>query len=212
MTLGWRRRCCAGGHRGGFRRRRRLPPRERGRPARSLFLHTGCGSPPLPSTARGTCRCGVLFHQAEGENRRPFRWTEGRAEWLGCAKPWGGRDARAPGGRQRVGDVVHFVALDGPLSSLFQPLGVPGGFIFYPLNRYCSALGENLFPLPDLWRIPLEPSPTPLWPFVVLRGPSWISFFEPSCPSWMPFMDSPSVVPGMATGPDPSEVSLLRPP
>ena len=34
----------------------------------------------------------------------------------------------------------------------------------------------NLFPLSDLWRIPLEPSPTPSWPFAVLRGPSWISF------------------------------------
>ena len=52
-----------------------------------------------------------------------------------------------------------FVALHGPLWSLFQPLGVP-----------------SRTPLPDLWRILLEPSPTPSWPFAVLRGPSWISF------------------------------------
>ena len=44
-----------------------------------------------------------------------------------------------------------------------------------------SALPGNPFPLPDLWQSPLEPPPTPSWPFAVLRGPSWISFC-PSCP------------------------------
>ena len=63
-------------------------------------------------------------------------------------------------------------------------------------HRSFSALGGSLFPLSDLWRIPLEPSPTPSCPFVVLRAPSWISFFEPLCPWWMPFMESPSVVSG----------------
>ena len=33
-----------------------------------------------------------------------------------------------------------------------------------------------LSPLGGPWRIPLEPPPTPSWPFAVLRGPSWISF------------------------------------
>ena len=41
----------------------------------------------------------------------------------------------------------------------------------------------NLSPLPDLWRIPVEPSPTPQWPFVLLRAPSWITLFLfPSVP------------------------------
>ncbi len=35
---------------------------------------------------------------------------------------------------------------------------------------------EILSPLGGPWRIPLEPPPTPSWPFAVLRGPSWISF------------------------------------
>ena len=54
-----------------------------------------------------------------------------------------------------------------------------------PLNRSFSALGGNLFCLPDLWRIPLELSPTPSWPFVVLSGPSWIPFFA--------FVDNPQL-------------------
>ena len=36
---------------------------------------------------------------------------------------------------------------------------------------------EILSPLPDHWRIPLKPSPTPWWPFVVLPAPSWITLF-----------------------------------
>ena len=48
----------------------------------------------------------------------------------------------------------------------------------------CCVCGKH-FPLHNLWRIPLEPSPTPSCPFVdnsfsprALRGsPSWISFF-----------------------------------
>ena len=35
---------------------------------------------------------------------------------------------------------------------------------------------EILSPLGDLWRSPLEPPPTPSWPFAVLRGPSWKCF------------------------------------
>ena len=33
-------------------------------------------------------------------------------------------------------------------------------------------------PLADPWRVPLDPSPTPWWPFVVLRVPSWITLFS----------------------------------
>ena len=36
--------------------------------------------------------------------------------------------------------------------------------------------GNPFSPLGDPWRIPLEPPPTPSWPFAVLRGPSWKSF------------------------------------
>ena len=47
---------------------------------------------------------------------------------------------------------------------------------FWPLNRSFSAFGGNLFCLPDPWRTPLNPPPTPSWPFVVLSGPSWTCF------------------------------------
>ncbi len=61
------------------------PTRERGRPARTFFLQTGCEPPPLPPTVRRTCRCGVLFPKANAENRRPLR--ESKAERTGRAAP-----------------------------------------------------------------------------------------------------------------------------
>ncbi len=45
---------------------------------------------------------------------------------------------------------------------------------------FAVFLCGNLFFPPDLWRNPLEPSPTPWWPFVVLRGPSWITLLLPN--------------------------------
>ena len=65
---------------------------------------------------------------------------------------------------------LSFVALHGPLSSLFQPLGVPSRT---PCPTFGGSLSSLLQPLSGPWRI--EP-PTPSWPFAVLRGPSWISF------------------------------------
>ena len=58
---------------------------------------------------------------------------------------------------------------------------------------------EILSPLGDPWRTPLEPPPTPSWPFAVLRGPSWksfclfVSFMDPFAsfvdrPSWKSFL------------------------
>ena len=68
--------------------------------------------------------------------------------------------------------------LGGSLSSLLQPLRGPSWISFY-------LFVEILSPLGDLWRIPLEPPPTPSWPFAVLRGNlfafSWKSF-PPSRP------------------------------
>ena len=72
-------------------------PRERGRPARTVSLQAGCESPPRPPTERRTGRYEVVFPKAEGENQRPFRGIEGRADGPGCARSLGGRDARAPG-------------------------------------------------------------------------------------------------------------------
>ena len=48
-----------------------------------------------------------------------------------------------------------------PFRVFSNPLESLRGLIYYLLNRYSNALRGNLFPLPDLWRIPLEPSPTP---------------------------------------------------
>ena len=48
-----------------------------------------------------------------------------------------------------------------PFRVFSNPLESLRGFIFCPLNRSFIALGGNLFSLPNLWRIPLEPSPTP---------------------------------------------------
>ena len=77
--------------------------------------------------------------------------------------------------------VENLSVLRGPSWTPFESFPTPwnpfADSSFCPLYRCFSALGGNLFSLPDLWRIPLEPSPTPSWPFVVLRGPSWISFF-----------------------------------
>ena len=91
--------------------------------------------------------------------------------------------------------------------SLLQPLSGPS-WSFVPLRGYRFSLSVFLRgpsrtpfesfptpwspfadPLPDLWQAPLELSPTPSWPFAVLRGPSWISFcpfleiFSP-CPTF----------------------------
>ena len=76
-----------------------------------------------------------------------------------------------------------------PFRVFSNPLESLRGFIFCPLNRSFIALGGNLFSLPDLWRIPLEFSPTPSWPFVVLRGPSRTPFESFPIP-WNPFADS----------------------
>ena len=48
-----------------------------------------------------------------------------------------------------------------PFRVFSNPLESLRGFIFCPLNRSFVALGGNLFSLPNLWRIPLEFSPTP---------------------------------------------------
>ena len=47
----------------------------------------------------------------------------------------------------------------------------------WPFVEIFLPFPGNLFPLPDHWRIPLKPSPTPWWPFVVLPAPSWITLF-----------------------------------
>ena len=77
--------------------------------------------------------------------------------------------------------VENLSVLRGPSRIPFESFPTPwnpfADSSFCPLNRSFIALGGNLFSLPNLWRIPLEFSPTPSWPFVVLRGPSWISFF-----------------------------------
>ena len=55
--------------------------------------------------------------------------------------------------------------LRGPSRTPFESFPTPwspcADYSFTPLNRYFSAVRGNLFPLPDLGRIPLEPSPTP---------------------------------------------------
>ena len=66
----------------------------------------------------------------------------------------------------------------GPLSIPLQPLRAPSSF-FVSLRGNLFAFSpfvDIFFPLSDLRRPPLDPPPTPSWPFVVLRGPSWISF------------------------------------
>ena len=77
--------------------------------------------------------------------------------------------------------VENLSVLRGPSWTPFESFPTPwdpfADSSFCPLNRSSSALGGNLFSPPNLWRIPLEFSPTPSWPFVVLRGPSWISSF-----------------------------------
>ena len=87
--------------------------------------------------------------------------------------------------------VENLSVLGGPSWTPFESFPTPwnpfADSSFCPLNRYFSALGGNLFSLPNLWRIPLELSPTPSWPFVVLRAPSWISFF-------LAFVDNSSIV------------------
>ena len=79
--------------------------------------------------------------------------------------------------------VENLSVLRGPSWTPFESFPTPwdpfADSSFCSLNRSFSALGGNLFSLPNLWPIPLELSPTPSWPFVVLRGPSWISFFWP---------------------------------
>ena len=106
--------------------------------------------------------------------------------WDEC--PLGARASRPHKARHSLGHlpllVSFFVALHGPLSSLFQPLKVPsrtpfptfGGSLLsllQPLRgpswiSFCLFV-EILSPLGAPRRIPLEPSPTPSWPFGVLR-------------------------------------------
>ena len=71
-----------------------------------------------------------------------------------------------------------FPTFGGSLLSLLQPLSGPSLF-FVALRGYVFAFSPFVnifFPLPDPWRTPIEPPPTPSWPFAVLRGPSWICF------------------------------------
>ena len=87
------------------------------------------------------------------------------------------------------GFVGNLRVLGGPSRTPFESFPTPwnpfADSSFCSLNRSFSALGGNLFSLPDLWPIPLELSPTPSWPFVVLRGPSWIPLFA--------FVDNPQL-------------------
>ena len=64
---------------------------------------------------------------------------------------------------------MSFVEIFSPLVVLRRPSRTPFESFPTPWSSFAD-------PLPDLWRIPLEPPPTPSWPFAVLRGPSWISF------------------------------------
>ena len=86
--------------------------------------------------------------------------------------------------------VENLSVLRGPSRIPFESFPTPwdpfADSSFCSLNRSFSALGGNLFSLPNLWPIPLELSPTPSWPFVVLRAPSWISFF-------LAFVDNPQL-------------------
>ena len=94
-----------------------------------------------------------------------------------------------------------FPTFGGSLLSLLQPLSGPSLF-FVALRGYVFAFSPFVnifFPLPDPWRTPIEPPPTPSRPFAVLRGPSWISFclfalrgylFPPSRPLANPYRAS----------------------
>ena len=61
--------------------------------------------------------------------------------------------------------VENLRVLRGPSWTPFESFPTPwnpfADSSFCPLNRYFSALGGNLFSPPNLWRIPLELSPTP---------------------------------------------------
>ena len=81
-----------------------------------------------------------------------------------------GRDARAPRGKPMAGQVQIRILQKAPLNVFLRG---PSRTPFESLPAPWSPFAD---PLPDLWRIPLEPPPTPSWPFAVLRGPSWISF------------------------------------
>ena len=91
--------------------------------------------------------------------------------------------------KKRTGSMIECASVEnlsvlrGPSWTPFESFPTPwdpfADSSFCSLNRSFSALGGNLFSLPNLWPIPLELSPTPSWPFVVLRAPSWISFFWP---------------------------------
>ena len=70
--------------------------------------------------------------------------------------------------------------LRGPSRTPFESFPTPwnpfADSSFALLTDPYIALGGNLFSLPNLWRIPLEFSPTPSWPFVVLRGFLFLAF------------------------------------
>ena len=74
--------------------------------------------------------------------------------------------------------LVHKKLIGSIIECAFvENLSVLGGPSRTPFESFPTPWNPFADPLPDLWRIPLELSPTPSWPFVVLRGPSWISFF-----------------------------------
>ena len=73
-----------------------------------------------------------------------------------------------------------FPTFGGSLSSLLQPLRGPSPS-FVALRGYLFAFAFSPFvdifsPLPDPRQPPIDPPPTPSWPFAVLRGPSWTCF------------------------------------
>ena len=63
---------------------------------------------------------------------------------------------------------INNVPFSGPINNSSTPL-----FVFIRVHSWFVVF------LPDRWAIPLEPSPSPWWPFVVLRVPSWIPLFRP---------------------------------
>ena len=110
---------------------------------------------------------------------RPHKTWQGRGDWL-----------------HRVGRFTRRLTLEQRLDKYAGGTpALPGG---NPWLARCRSLSRALFcrsilppsharlrilqkaPLPNLWRIPLDSPPTPSWPFVFLRVPSWITLF----PCW----------------------------
>ena len=70
--------------------------------------------------------------------------------------------------KKLIGSIIECAFVEN-LSVLRGPPRTPFESFPTPWNPFAD-------PLPDLWQAPLEPPPTPSWPFAVLRGPSWICF------------------------------------